>query len=218
MPVTHTVRQGESLSSIARRYKIANWKDIYDDPANERFRSLRPNPNLIYPGDAVVIPDIKPQTAKLPTGQEHRILVKRHPQFLKIRLMNGKREPVENARVTLHLPGGDRSLQSDSQGIVEIGIQTSDPPKFLISIYETPEAELAHEYMVEINHLDPPDTISGIQARLNALGFSAGPVDGIMGRKTRAGIESFQRSNPNLTVDGIAGPRTCAALEDAYGC
>jgi hypothetical protein len=218
MSVTHTVRQGENLSSIARRYKIANWKDIYDDPANEHFRSLRPNPNLIYPGDSVVIPDIKPQATTLSTGQEHRIVVRRYSQVLKIRLLNAKREPVENARVTVDLPGGIRTLQSNSQGIVEIGIQSSDPSSFVISVHETPNAETAQEYMVQTNHLDPLDTISGIQARLNALGFAAGPIDGAMGKKTRAGIEAFQRSNPHLTVDGVAGPDTRAALEEAYGC
>jgi LysM repeat protein len=55
----YTVRHGDSLSLIARRYKVATWQKIYYDPANADFRRLRPNPNLIYPGDVVFVPDGK---------------------------------------------------------------------------------------------------------------------------------------------------------------
>jgi formylglycine-generating enzyme required for sulfatase activity len=40
-----------------------------------------------------------------------------------------------------------------------------------------------------------------VQMLLNDLGYDPGPIDGVMGRKTRAAIEDFQRSN-GLSVDG----------------
>ena len=49
MPTTHTVAQGECLSSIAYQFKLASWQVIYDDPHNADFKAKRPNPNLIYP-------------------------------------------------------------------------------------------------------------------------------------------------------------------------
>ena len=36
--------------------------------------------------------------------------------------------------------------------------------------------------------------VSWVQARLNELGFPAGPVDGLMGDLTRAGIRAYQAS------------------------
>lgn len=50
-----------------------------------------------------------------------------------------------------------------------------------------------------------------IQKALNDAGYNAGPVDGIMGKKTRAAVTRFQ-SDQKLMPDGIVGPRTLAAL------
>ena len=54
--LVHTVKRGENLSKIAKKYKASNWKYIYEDPVNAKFRKERPNPNEIQPGDKIVIP------------------------------------------------------------------------------------------------------------------------------------------------------------------
>ncbi len=54
-------------------------------------------------------------------------------------------------------------------------------------------------------------TTLDIQRRLKALGFDPGPLDGIRGRLTIAAVRAFQRAD-GLVVDGIAGPKTQAAL------
>lgn len=54
--MVHTVVRGESLSLIARKYGVDSWRRLYDHPDNASFRMLRPNPNLIYPGDRIAIP------------------------------------------------------------------------------------------------------------------------------------------------------------------
>lgn len=56
MGTTYTVRRGDTLSGIARQYHITNWQTIYNDPQNAAFRRLRPNPNIIQPGDQVYVP------------------------------------------------------------------------------------------------------------------------------------------------------------------
>lgn len=53
----HVVRQGECLSAIAKRYGFASYRIIYDHPDNAELRRARPNPNLLFPGDVIVIPD-----------------------------------------------------------------------------------------------------------------------------------------------------------------
>jgi hypothetical protein len=57
-----------------------------------------------------------------------------------------------------------------------------------------------------------PDWLTGVQWRLNALGLGAGPVDGVMGRRTRAAVVRFQREQTKggirLAVDGIPDPLT----------
>ncbi|MBD2020886.1 peptidoglycan-binding protein [Leptolyngbya sp. FACHB-36] len=55
-----------------------------------------------------------------------------------------------------------------------------------------------------------PD-VTALQTCLENAGYSVGGVDGIFGEQTRRAVEAFQRSR-GLTVDGIAGPETLAAL------
>src|SRR5512139_3262679 len=50
-----------------------------------------------------------------------------------------------------------------------------------------------------------------LQRKLKKLGFSPGRLDGVFGKKTRAALIRFQKSR-GLVADGIAGPRTLAAL------
>jgi hypothetical protein len=53
--------------------------------------------------------------------------------------------------------------------------------------------------------------VAALQVGLRAVGFSAGPIDGISGPWTRRAVRGFQRRK-HLAVDGIAGPRTRRAL------
>lgn len=54
--------------------------------------------------------------------------------------------------------------------------------------------------------------VERLQQRLKAAGFFFGTVDGRYGTQTFAAVKRFQQS-AGLVVDGIAGPRTLAALD-----
>ena len=54
-------------------------------------------------------------------------------------------------------------------------------------------------------------TVRKLQRKLKKLGFNPGRLDGVLGKKTRAALIKFQKSR-RLVADGIAGPRTLAAL------
>jgi hypothetical protein len=60
MSTPYTVKRGDTLTRIANRHGFRNWRAIYDHPDNAGFKRLRPNPNLIYPGDVIQIPDSGP--------------------------------------------------------------------------------------------------------------------------------------------------------------
>lgn len=53
--------------------------------------------------------------------------------------------------------------------------------------------------------------VINIQSRLSNWGYYNGSIDGIYGWRTSQAIRYFQSSN-RLTVDGVAGPSTLAAL------
>ena len=53
--------------------------------------------------------------------------------------------------------------------------------------------------------------VSTIQEKLKRWGYYNGSVDGIYGTQTVAAVKRFQQKN-GLTVDGVAGPKTLAAM------
>ena len=75
--------------------------------------------------------------------------------------------------------------------------------------------------VIFINHEDAEETLSRygstgsevreIQTRLKRWGYYTGKIDGIYGSKTVSAVKYFQRTN-GLTVDGIAGKKTLAAM------
>jgi len=56
MSKPYVVKRGDTLSGIARQHGYKSWHEIYDSPENSAFRAKRPNPNLIFPGDVLLLP------------------------------------------------------------------------------------------------------------------------------------------------------------------
>lgn len=62
------------------------------------------------------------------------------------------------------------------------------------------------------------DRVKDIQRALRGLGLYWGRIDGDYGPRTKAAVKSFQRMNPPLEVDGVAGSETLAELfQSPYG-
>ena len=57
MSTPYTVQRGDTLTKIAREHGFRSWRALYSHPDNAGVRRLRPNPDLIFPGDVIQIPD-----------------------------------------------------------------------------------------------------------------------------------------------------------------
>jgi peptidoglycan hydrolase-like protein with peptidoglycan-binding domain len=88
------------------------------------------------------------------------------------------------------------------------GPQTQGALTAALSALQTPPGALAATPAVV--------TVRDVQHALNVLGIASPPLveDGIAGPKTAAAVKSFQQVS-GLVVDGIAGPKTKAALSAA---
>ncbi len=65
----YTIRQGESLDDLARRYRVeGGWRAIWDDEHNDNLRRLRGGPERLCPGDRIFIPGADGNVCETPSG------------------------------------------------------------------------------------------------------------------------------------------------------
>ncbi len=214
----HTVEQGETLSSIARDYGFQKYETIYFHESNEEFRNLRYDPNLIYPGDKINIPEKKPKTIKLPTNKAHQLVVSLPPKdrFI-LKLTDSEDNRWSGAPYKLILGSIEEEGTVSAMGKITVEMENDTPREGELHLYLDEETdEATHVFDVLIGHLDPFDTISGIQARLNLLGYPCGEVTGEINEETESAVRAFQIEQ-SLTVDGDPGPLTQDKLYRIYG-
>jgi hypothetical protein len=217
MPTQYTVVQGDCLSSIAAANGFRDWHTIYDDPANEDFRKLRPDPNVIYAGDVLAIPDKAQKTLAATTGQAATFTVKSPQTSLRLRFDDA-------GDLSYSLQIGDAPATSGdvlAGAVLQVPIPSNATeaqmwtwPKSFASAEEAGDAAI--NWVLVLGGLDPIETVRGIQARLKNLGYDPGAVGGDDWPNTQAAIKEFQGDN-GLVVDGICGPKTTDALRTAYG-
>lgn len=216
MPESHTVKQGDTLGGIARAHGFASWREIYDDDNNAELRRLRPNPALLYPGDTVVLPERRAEPRPLPTQKKNRFVARTPPRILRLVVRGPDGEPLAGSRYELRaIP---RSLEGTipASGEIEHAVP-ADLESVDLFVWGSGAERPSFQWTLRLGHLDPIDTVSGIQARLNNLGYDAGPADGIDGPLTRAALRAFQEHH-DLPTTGEPDDTVRAKLAEAYGC
>ncbi|MDX1695440.1 MAG: peptidoglycan-binding protein [Ketobacteraceae bacterium] len=132
---------------------------------------------------------------------------------LTVQLTDQRGKPWSNADVVVTLKGTQTPLKADASGCITVHVP-ADCDKSDLKVAISPDIP-EQSFNARLNQLDAVDTVAGLQARLNNLGLNAGPVDGIMGRKTKAATKKFQSAH-GLAVDGISGPKTQQKLTEIH--
>jgi len=133
-----------------------------------------------------------------------------------LQVQDHKGNPYANKHFSLEHPGGTLSGQTDARGILEVILE--EPISTASITLSLNGDQPSHEvpFKTEGDSLPVVSTVKGQQLRLNNLGYNAGAVDGLMGRKTRGAAMEFQKDH-ELDVDGIIGPKTQSRLQQVYG-
>lgn len=211
MPKEHKVKQGECISSIAEKYGLFP-ETIWDDAANAKLKETRKDLNVLYMGDVVVIPDKRDKEESGATEQRHRFIRKDVPNYLRIIVTDEDDEPLTDTPYLLTIDHEHRQNITDSEGLIEEPI----PPNARKGKLLVGENEDIYEYDLDLGHLDPIDEITGVQARLNNLGFECGETDGILGSRTEGALAKFQKMN-GLSQTGTIDDQTRNKLVEVHG-
>lgn len=179
MPTKHTVQEGECVSSIAYDYGLFP-NTVWEYEENSKLRELRKNPNVLLPGDILVIPDKKEKQVEAETGERHRFRRKGVPEKLELHLLDYG-APRASLRYRVDIDGKVITGTTDEEGRLEHWISPGAMRGKMIFKGETEEEQ--EEYELLLGALPPIDTDLGVEIRLKNLGFmdeeeeSSGPED-----------------------------------------
>lgn len=231
MAKKYTCKSVDHICSIAFSKKFRNWKTIWDDKANKALKRKRGNPNLLFKGDKIILPQSDKKKESKKTDKLHSFEVSNLTPSLNLRILNIDFTPLKKAKYELTIKGVDEPKRGKTDDKGEIKIEKMPPStKEAVLVVTVPPQKIKDEgaqggdevlrskvevkgdvpltWKLKIGGLNPirekaPDKkcVSGVQQRLNNLGIDSGPVDGKMGPNTKAAIETFQCLF-KLTKDG----------------
>jgi hypothetical protein len=205
----YVVERGDCISKIALDHGHF-WKKLWNHPNNAELKQTRKNPNVLLAGDQVFIPALEPKEETCATEKSHKFVRKGEPSKIKLVLISGG-EPRKDQDYVLDIDGKFKRGKTGSDGSVEFTIPgNARSGKITVG----PDKE---EFVLELGGMDPVEELSGVQARLNNLGYDCGGADGEMTPQTGASIRRFQKDN-GLKETGEADDQTRAKLKEVHGC
>jgi hypothetical protein len=212
MAKTVTVQQGDTLLGIARANGYLNCEHIWNDPANEALRAQRPNPQVLYPGDRVFLPDPQPRPVSVESGMQHRFRIKTASCFFSVYLRDEGGLPYAGNKYRLKIGATAHEGTTGSDGLVCHQVEPTDRSAELTLWRNPNDPEDTCSWQVAIGHLNPVSTVSGVKARLQNLGYEVGPMDEVLDDLTKTALRNFQRHTGNDQPSGEIDEATRNAL------
>ncbi len=213
---THEVEQGEDMAKIAERYGWPSWRALYEHECNAALRAARPDPFTLKRGDLVHIPDREHLKRRCMTGKVHVFGHKAPPPLtaiLHLRFDMSEPRRYASKRYTLDVAGQRLEGFTGTDAQLHHAVPLAAEQATLELWLDGDEAE-PERWQVDLSHLDPDDTISGLKGRMLNLGYldAEGELDDALDDDARAAMQAFQASRA-LPITEAEDPDTAAALE-----
>ena len=199
----YVVRQGDYLAKIAHRFGFSE-NDVWTHPANAELADRR-DPNLLCPGDILFVPEAPTASIALSTGQRN-VFMGRVPRVEVKLLLERDGQPLCNEPYAVE--GLDVPCEGNSDGkgriVLDLPVTVSSVRLLL--------PKRGTSSMLLVGHLDPIETDSGLEGRLNNLGYHGNLESGVSNA-----LQSFQEDN-GLDPSGLPDQKTRDALLAAHRC
>jgi hypothetical protein len=189
----HPVYQGDSLTSIAFEHGF-DWEKLWNYSRNADLKSLRQDPHVLYPGDVVYLPDKELRMESCATDAKHTFVRNVPLDRLRIRFLRDF-APRANEEYVLIIDRKRVHGFTDGDGMVDELVHPSVRRARLLL------QGGSEQYEVSLGHLDPVETVEGLQGRLRSMGFFAGEITGEMDEETTSALKAFQASHGHAETD-----------------
>ncbi len=199
----YTVKKGDCLASLGYKFKMP-WKKIWEHGNNAALRQKRKSPDVLFPDDVVFIPDKTLKEENGATDQKHKFKLKVEKIWLRLRLLEDD-EPRKNLKYTLKI--GNQEIQGTTDGDGKLEQKIS--PKEKEAWVKTDE----DVYHLQLGFLDPENENSGVEQRLQNLGFLG--IDK-SGGKVSSAVKEFKKKNSLGETDEV-NEATRTKLHDKHG-
>jgi N-acetylmuramoyl-L-alanine amidase len=189
----YEVQQGESIPSIAVDNGLF-WETVWNHPQNAALKAKRKTPNQLAPGDEVFVPDLRKKVESRGADASHKFKVKGVPAKIKMQLMM-LGQPRANEPYVLQID--DQLIKGNLDGdgkLEEFMPPNAQSGKLILGGGK-------EVIPLRLHHLNPIEEPSGIQQRLNNLGFQCGSEDGEIDDQTVEAVKKFQEKY-GLDVSG----------------
>jgi N-acetylmuramoyl-L-alanine amidase len=93
-----TATSEDRVPAIAKDKGFLNWRTIWDFAGNAELKEKRENPNVLWDGDAVVIPSKLKREAKVVGGTAGFVVKREEERIVTVRLLDPRQEPLANVR------------------------------------------------------------------------------------------------------------------------
>src|SRR4051812_42384267 len=212
--IEHVVQQGEHVSQIANEYGFRDFRTIWENPSNADLRQLRDNPNVLFPGDIVHIPDKSQREDVAATGIVHLYSVKGQTLFLHLALKDFDNQPLADTDCELQIEGKSIQLTTDADGHIKTPISRTATEATLN--FKDPLVPFDLTIPIKIGHLNPVEELSGQKARLSNLGYITRSLEDVDETIFSYTVQEFQ-CDLGLPVTGICDSATLAKLKELHG-
>lgn len=243
MPIDYEIVQGDCIDSIALRCGF--FPDtLWNHGSNAELKRLRKDPNVLFPGDKLFIPDIQIREVDKPVEKKHKFRRKGIPAKLHLRFLKPKdppppkeepegagdesnyvdpdpaadakqeMEPIANAAFRLDVDGTEIT-KGQTDGDGRVKI--SIPPDAVSGLFTFyPGTPKERVIPLSLGEMDPVETIIGARKRLSNLGYPCTIVNELT-PELKDALASFQRDN-GLKAKGELNDETKAKLKEKHGC
>lgn len=209
----YQVQQGDCMNSIALEHGFF-WNSLWGLDENRELREKRKNPNALLPGDRVTVPPLRQRCEERKTGQRWRFKRKGEPTQLLFRMETPDGKPRAGVKYRIRIDDADEQ-EGATDGEGQIILRIVGKAKRALLTFDT-EADTPEEYDLNLGALDPISSVSGIQARLNNLGYDCGEVDGDLNASTQQALSDFQEAC-GLPITGKLNEATLVKLLEICG-